>query len=124
MFSLRRITIFSSLFALLLIIGACSDAFRADDTEDTIIVSGQVTNQANGQPVASALVEITSPSELQQTATTDADGQYSFTIQSEETVNLTIEASKTDFETVTQNLTATPGSDFTDVNLSLTAIFR
>lgn len=118
--STYRTIILSSILLTFVLLSACSDAFRAEDPDDTITISGQVIDQSNGQPVASALVEITSPTEFQQSTTTDEQGQYTFTITTNESVTLTIEASKTNYETTTQNLTASPGADITEVNLSLT----
>ncbi len=77
----------------------------------TITISGQVTDQADGQPLDSALVKITSPSSLARAVTTDSTGAFHFKFTSEGSVTLTIQASKDGYKTKSITVDAAPGTD-------------
>jgi|AntRauTorcE11897_2_1112592.scaffolds.fasta_scaffold08248_1 hypothetical protein len=109
------------LIVTLLTVG-CGEAFEANSGEETVTISGQVINQANSQPVANAFVEISSPAEFQQSTTTNEGGEYTFTVQTGESVQLTIEVSAPDFEPLLRTVNVSPGADFPGTDLEITAV--
>ena len=102
-------------------LSGCGDSFDANSPDETITVSGQVINQADSQPIDSAFVQISSPPENQQSTVTDSTGRYSFTVQTTGNSSITINASEAEFEPITATINVAPGSDFTGVDLELTA---
>lgn len=102
-------------------LSGCGDSFDANSPDETITVSGQVINKADSQPIDSAFVQISSPPENQQSTVTDSTGRYSFTVQTTGNSSITINASEAEFEPITATLNVAPGSDFTGVDLELTA---
>lgn len=83
--------------------------------DDEVIIQGVVTNDATGQPLLDAIVQITSPDEFaNEFVRTDAEGRYSFTGLSISTVTeFTLTISLTEFEQLSSAVTATPGQDLT-----------
>lgn len=101
--------------AIALLLHACS-------ADDTIIIAGQVVESSSGNPVEQAFVEITAPVELQQTATTDSAGNFSFDIDpGSDAVNLTLEVSKQQYQTTTTTFKVAPDTDIDDLLIRLQA---
>jgi hypothetical protein len=88
-------------------------------TSAIITISGQVTDQAGGQPLGNASVKITSPSSLARAAATDSTGDFHFKLTSESSVTLSIQASKEGYKTQSFTLDAAPGADTTHINITL-----
>ena len=95
--------------AMILLIQACG-------ADDSIIIAGQVVESGNNNPINNAIVEVTEPTNLQQTANTDSSGNFSFDVEpGSETVNLTLEVSKPGYETKTTNFKISEDSDIDDL---------
>jgi hypothetical protein len=87
---------------------------------DSVIIAGQVVESGSGNPISQAVVEITQPANLQQTATTDSAGNFSFDVEpGDETVNTTIEISKQGYSTNSSNFKLTPDTDIDDLIIRL-----
>jgi hypothetical protein len=86
-----RLLLFPILIAIL--IQACG-------VEDTVIIAGQVIDYDSGEPIEQSIIEVTDPAELQQTATSDSAGNFSFDAETgDETQTITLEVSKRGYET-------------------------
>ncbi len=110
-------------FAGALLVMGCGEAFdppNAGETGKTVAISGIIFNQSN-EPVEGTLVEITSPPQNKASTVTDTSGAYSFAIQVESATNVTIRASKENFEPVTKTITVSGGQNFSNVNLILSS---
>ncbi len=117
-----RLCLFSFVILIAFLFQSCGEVFDKPggvETEETVTISGLVLDASSSQPIKNAFVEITSPSENQKSTTTDSTGAYSFTLQTIISTQVSIKASKQDFETVTKTITVTPGGDFTGVDLAL-----
>ncbi|WP_445666102.1 carboxypeptidase regulatory-like domain-containing protein [Fodinibius sp. AD559] len=99
--------------AVLLFIQACG-------ADDSVIIAGQVIESESGNPVNQAVVEVVQPENLQQTATTDSSGNFSFDVDpGNETQNISLEASKQGYETQTTNFKMAPDTDVDDLVIQL-----
>lgn len=91
--------------------------FYACDTTSTtdfepVTISGEVVNENTGSSIENAIVQITAPADLQQLAQTDANGAYVFSdVRVDSTIDVTIEATKEGFNTVTLTVLAVPERD-------------
>ena len=95
--------------AMILLMQACG-------ADDSIIIAGQVVESGNNNPINNAIVEVTEPTNLQQTATTDSSGNFSFDVEpGSETVNVTLEVSKPGYETKTTSFKISEDSDIDDL---------
>lgn len=93
---------------------------QACGSDDTVIIAGQVVESGNNNPINKAVVEVTQPENIQQTATTDSAGNFSFDVDpGSETVNVTIEVSKQGFETATTQFKMAPDTDVDDLVIRL-----
>jgi uncharacterized lipoprotein YajG len=73
--------------ALILFLQACG-------ADDSVIIAGQVIESVNNNPINNAVVELTEPASMQQTASTDSSGNFSFDVDpGNETQNVTLEVS-------------------------------
>jgi hypothetical protein len=98
---------------MLLFIQACG-------TDDSVIIAGQVIESGSGNPINKAVIEVVQPENLQQTATTDSSGNFSFDVDpGNETQNVTLEASKQGYETQSTNFKMTPDTDVDDLVIEL-----
>ena len=101
--------------AMLLFIQACG-------TDDSVIIAGQVIESGSGNPINKAVIEVVQPENLQQTATTDSSGNFSFDVDpGNETQNVTLEASKQGYETQSTNFKMAPDTDVDDLVIQLTS---
>lgn len=101
------------LFAALLIT-SCSTG------SDTTIIAGQVIDQNTNSPISNAVIELTQPQELNQSAVSDSAGKFSFDVKpNEETVTVTLEISKQGYQTQTTSFKLVPGTDVDDLNIRL-----
>ena len=99
--------------AMIMLIQACG-------ADDSIIIAGQVVESGNNNPINNAIVEVTEPSNLQQTANTDSSGNFSFDVEpGSETVNVTLEVSKPGYETKTTSFKISEDSDIDDLVIRL-----
>ncbi|MDZ7660308.1 carboxypeptidase regulatory-like domain-containing protein [Fodinibius sp.] len=99
--------------AMILLIQACG-------TDDSVIIAGQVIEASSGNPVSNAIVELTQPENLRQTATTDSAGNFSFDVDpGSETVNVTLEIDKQGYQTQTTNFKLAPDTDVDDLVIEL-----
>ena len=99
--------------ALILFLQACS-------TDDSVIVAGQVIEAGSGNAVSSAIVELTQPENLQQTATTDSAGNFSFDVDpGSETVSVTLEISRQGYQTQTTSFKLAPETNVDDLVIEL-----
>jgi len=89
-------------------------------SNDNVIIAGQVLEQSTGNPIKGAIVELTQPAELQQTATTDSSGNFSFSVNlNGQAANVTLEISKQDYSTASQNFKMVPGTNVNDLSIEL-----
>ncbi|WP_170245565.1 carboxypeptidase regulatory-like domain-containing protein [Fodinibius salinus] len=102
------------IFAVALITQACS-------SDSGTIVAGQVIEAGTGNAVDGAIVEITEPVDLQESTTTDSTGNFSFSVNVDETATVTLEVSKQNFETATRNFKLSSGNDVDDLVIELTS---
>ena len=116
----NRYKSYLSIFVLFLITFAygCS---TGSDAESEVTISGEVINSSNGNVIADAIVEIISPAALRRTTTSDSLGIFTFTVQADSSIDITIEASRQGFNTNTNSFRITGGVDVTDLSLPLTS---
>ncbi|PAU93870.1 hypothetical protein CK503_09360 [Aliifodinibius salipaludis] len=101
--------------AILLILQACG-------TDDSVIIAGQVIESGSGNPINTAVVEVVQPENIQQTATTDSSGNFSFDVDpGSETQNVTLETSKQGYETQTTDFKLAPDTDVDDLVIELSS---
>ncbi|HEX6983493.1 MAG TPA: carboxypeptidase-like regulatory domain-containing protein [Balneolaceae bacterium] len=86
---------------------------------DGVIVAGQVVEQNSGNAIEGAVVEIIDPANLQQTATTDSSGSFSFGLDISETVSVTLEISKQGYEIASTTFKLAEGASADDLNIEL-----
>jgi len=87
---------------------------------DNVIIAGQVIEQNTGNPIKSAIVQITQPASLKQTATTDSSGNFSFSVNlNGDATNVTLEISKQDYKTANENFKAAPGTNVDNLSIEL-----
>ncbi|MDZ7715011.1 MAG: carboxypeptidase-like regulatory domain-containing protein [Balneolaceae bacterium] len=114
-----RLKTFLPIFASFLILFSYGCGLGGDDESETII-AGQVIEQSNGSPVEDAIVSITSPTKFAREVVTDSAGNFTFTIEIDSTINVTMEASKSGFITNTkQPFKVASGNDVNDVQFQL-----
>jgi len=92
-----------------------------DSDDDEIIVSGEVIEASTGNVIEDAIVEITAPAALRQTTTTDSLGIFTFEVEADSSITLTIAASKQGFDPVVNTFRITSDVDVTDLSLQLTS---
>ena len=112
-------TLLALVCALSLTIYGCGN-LSGSDAEETII-SGQVAEEGNGSAVQGAIVRITSPAALGQTVTSDSLGNFTFSIEIDSTISVTISAEKQGFTLETTTFSLAPGTDVQNLSLSLQA---
>lgn len=89
-------------------------------TDKTVIIAGQVIEASSGNAISNAIVELTQPENLQQTATTDSVGNFSFDVDpGSETVSVTLEISKQEYQTQTTNFKLAPETNVDDLVIEL-----
>lgn len=88
------------------------------DSEETLI-SGQVIEQSNGSAIIGAIVEITSPAALRQTITSDSLGNFTFSVEVDSAIDVTVRAERQGFDPVTTTFRLAPGADILDLGLAL-----
>lgn len=108
--------VLSIIFAAYLINGCA-----ASDSENAVVISGEVVEASTGNVIQNAIVEITDPQSLRQTTTSDSVGIFSFTVDVDSSVTITVEASKQGFDPVVNTFRITGGVDVTDISLQLTS---
>lgn len=87
---------------------------------DGVIVAGQVIEAGSGNAIENAIVEVTQPENLQQTATTDSTGNFSFDVDpGNETVDVTLEISKQSYQTQTTNFKLAPEVNVDDLIIEM-----
>lgn len=90
--------------------------------DESSIIAGQVVESGTGSPIKSAVVEVTQPAELQQTATTDSVGNFSFDVEpGNETANVSIEISKQGYETAQTSFKLAPETNVDDLIIELSS---
>lgn len=100
------------------IISALSLA-TCNTADETVIIAGEVVDESDN-PVQSAIVEVTQPENLQQTATTDSAGNFSFDVGlDDETADVTLEVSKQGYETTTTSFKVAPETNVDDLSIRL-----
>lgn len=109
----RYLLLFSVITAFLF--HACSAA------DDSSIIAGQVIEAGTGSAVQGAVVEIISPESLQQTATTDSTGNFSFDVDVTETENVTLEVTKQNYQAATTSFKLTAESSVENLTIELTS---
>lgn len=89
-------------------------------SNDSVVIAGQVIEQSTGSAIKGAVVELTQPADLQQTATTDSAGNFSFSVNiNGDATNVTLEISKQDYNTATQSFKVAPGTNVDDLSIEL-----
>lgn len=87
---------------------------------DTTIIAGQVIDQSTSSPISSAVIELTQPKELSQSAVSDSAGRFSFDVKpNNETVTVTLEISKQGYQTQTTSFKLVPGTNVDDLNIRM-----
>lgn len=94
-----------------------------NSSNDTVVIAGQVIEQSTGNAIRGAIVQITQPAELQQTATTDSSGNFSFNVKlnGNNTTSITLEVSKQDYKATTKSFKVAPGTNVDDLSVELTS---
>lgn len=101
----------------------CALLIQTCTTDDTVIIAGQVIEAGSGNAINNAIVELTQPENLHETATTDSAGNFSFDVDlGSETQNVTIEISKHDYETYSTSFKLTSGVNVDDLVIELKSI--
>lgn len=99
--------------AIFLLMQACG-------ADDSVIIAGQVIESGTGNPISKAVVQVVAPENLNQTATTDSSGNFSFDVDpGSETQNVTLETSRQGYETKTTNFKLAPDTDVDDLIIEL-----
>ncbi len=93
--------------------------FHSCEPDESVIIAGEVIEQGSGNVISGAIVEITSPPELQASATTDSLGNFSFDIDVDETVQVTLEVSKQGFQTTTTTFKMSSSNNVDDLIIEL-----
>lgn len=104
-----------------LIILTVAFMFHACEPTDSTIIAGEVIEVGSGNAVSGAIVEITAPTELQTSATTDSLGSFSFDVDVEETVQITLEISKQGYETTTTSFKISSSNNVDDLIIELSS---
>lgn len=87
--------------------------------DDMVIISGQVLEQNTGNAIKGAVVEISQPANLQTDAITDSSGNFSFDVDITETVSITLEIDKQNYQSSTTTFKIAPGNDVNDLTIEL-----
>jgi len=103
--------------SFLLILQGCGE-LSGSDAEETLI-SGQVTEESNGSAITGAIVEITSPADLRQTITSDSLGNFTFAVEVDSAIDVTVRAERQGFNSVTTTFRLAPAADILDLSLAL-----
>lgn len=91
-------------------------------TDDSVIIAGQVIEAGTGNAISNAIVEVTAPENIQQTATTDSVGNFSFDIDpNTEAINVSLEISKQSYQTQTTSFKVAPKTNVDDLTIELTS---
>lgn len=99
------------------ILQACTSA------DDNSIIAGQVIEAGSGNPISKAVVEVVQPAELEQTATTDSSGNFSFDVDpGNETANVSLEIDKQGYEPASTSFKLAPETDVDDLVIQLQSI--
>ncbi|MEQ8525613.1 carboxypeptidase regulatory-like domain-containing protein [Gracilimonas sp.] len=113
---MRKISLLLCTAFLLHIFVGCTS-----NDDETVVIQGAVTNSDNGNSIANATVQITSPQEFSDFTRTDSAGQYSFSnINVSELTDLTLAASATDYVSESRNVQVASGDNITSFNFQLT----
>lgn len=102
-----------------LIILSAAFMFLACEPTDTTVIAGEVSEQGSGNAIIGAIVEITSPTELQTSAVTDSLGNFSFDVDIDETVQVTLEISKQGYETTTTSFKISSSNNVDDLSIEM-----
>lgn len=105
------------LFLAIILLTSCSPTDSGVD--DAVLISGEVINQTTGNTIEDALVEITAPSALRQTTTTDSIGTFSFLIEADSAIQVSIQAEKQGFNAQTTTFRVVPENEYTGITLEL-----
>lgn len=106
----RLLSYFLITSAASLLLLSC-DINGAPDAEP-ITISGEVINERTEAAIENAIVQITEPNDLRQMAQTNTGGEYLFTdVQVDSVIDVTVEATKEGFNTVSMTLVAVPERD-------------
>jgi protocatechuate 3,4-dioxygenase beta subunit len=111
----NRLLLPAIVIVLSFLIQACSSG------SDTVIIAGQVIDQNSGNPINEAVVEVTQPSNLQQTALTDSAGNFSFDVNpnANEAINVSLEISKQGYNSTTTSFKLAPETNVDDLTIEL-----
>lgn len=91
-----------------------------NSTNNTAIIAGQVIESSSQNPINSAVVQVTQPESIQQTATTDSAGNFSFDVDpGDETQDISLEISKQGYETITTSFKLTIDNNVDDLLVEL-----
>lgn len=94
------------------IIVSCDFLNPSDSELESITITGEVVNESTESAIENAIVQISSPADLNQITQTDANGEYVFTnVQIDSVLDLTIEATKEGYNTVSITVVAIPERD-------------
>lgn len=104
-----------------LIILTAAFMFHACEPTESTIIAGEVIEEGSGNAINGAIVEITAPTELQTSATTDSLGNFSFDIDIEETVQVTLEISKQGYQTTTTSFKISSSNNVDDLIIEMSS---
>ena len=106
-----------SIFTLLFIISLNS----CTNTNDEVIIAGQVSDADSGDPILGATVEIETPTLLADFVKTDSLGNYEFTgIDITEVTDIELTASAANFGDVSRSLKVAPSDILNNIDFELT----
>lgn len=104
-----------------LIILTAAFMFHACEPTESTIIAGEVIEEGSGNAISGAIVEITTPTELQTSATTDSLGNFSFDVDVEETVQVSLEISKQGYTTTTTSFKISSTNNVDDLIIEMSS---
>ncbi len=108
-----------SVWLVLLALGLWSCKEDQGPTQGEGQVTGRVTDESNGNPLAQVNIVAQTEALGTQTASTDADGNYSFTFQIDSAVNVSLDLTKSGYDNKSVDAQIRPGAA-TPLNIQLT----
>lgn len=93
--------------------------FHSCEPAESVIIAGEVIEQGSGDPIQGAIVEITQPAELEDFATSDSAGNFSFDIDVDETTQVSLEITRQGYQTNTTSFKVAPSTNVDDLSIEL-----
>jgi len=110
----------SILFGILILVFGF---YACDDSDDEILVEGQVTEQTSGNAIQGAIVQVTNPAEFSsEFSRTDSTGRFSLGgFEVTDVTDISLEASASGFQPIVKDVRVAPGDIVRNFNFDLLA---